>query len=112
VLVRPLQAAWPQRCGSPRRKGTAYPKARSGLVEQEGSSAEVVVGIDDVGTELIADSNGGCPLLRWIAGASSDAKGRLRKLRGHRDMKSLLAASKAKSAKVTEADRRAAWHQE
>ncbi len=30
--------------------------------------------------------------LRWIAGALSDAKGRFRKLRGHRDMKLLLAA--------------------
>ena len=29
--------------------------------------------------------------LRWIAGAFSDAKGRFRKLRGHRDMKLLLA---------------------
>ena len=29
--------------------------------------------------------------LRWIAGALSDAKGRFRKLRGHRDMKLLLA---------------------
>ena len=29
--------------------------------------------------------------LRWIAGALSDAKGRFRKLRGHRDMKILMA---------------------
>ena len=35
--------------------------------------------------------------LRWVAGALSDAKGRFRKLRGHRDMKLLLAALKARS---------------
>ena len=29
--------------------------------------------------------------LRWIAGALSDAKARFRKLRGHRDMKILMA---------------------
>ena len=46
--------------------------------------------------------------LRWIAGALSDAKGRFRKLRGHRDMKTLLAALKAKSASVTDAERKAA----
>ena len=46
--------------------------------------------------------------LRWIAGALSDAKGRFRKLRGHRDMKLLLAALKAKSASVTDAERKAA----
>jgi len=46
--------------------------------------------------------------LRWIAGALSDAKGRFRKLRGHRDMKLLLAALKAKSANVTDAERKAA----
>ena len=46
--------------------------------------------------------------LRWIAGALSDAKGRFRKLRGHRDMKTLLAALKAKSASVAEAERKAA----
>ena len=44
--------------------------------------------------------------LRWIAGALSDAKGRFRKLRGHRDMKTLLAALKAKSASVAEANAR------
>jgi hypothetical protein len=33
--------------------------------------------------------------LRWIAGALSDAKGRFRKLRGDRDMKTLLAALKS-----------------
>jgi putative transposase len=46
--------------------------------------------------------------LRWIAGALSDAKGRFRKLRGHRDMKTLLTALKAKSASVAEAERKAA----
>ena len=46
--------------------------------------------------------------LRWIAGALSDAKGRFRKLRGHRDMKLLLAALKAKSASVTDVERKAA----
>jgi len=30
--------------------------------------------------------------LRWVASALSDAKGRFRKLRGHRDMKTLIAA--------------------
>jgi putative transposase len=30
--------------------------------------------------------------LRWVASALSDAKGRFRKLRGHRDMKQLMAA--------------------
>jgi len=46
--------------------------------------------------------------LRWIAGALSDAKGRFRKLRGYRDMKTLLTALKAKSAEVTDAERKAA----
>jgi len=46
--------------------------------------------------------------LRWIAGALSDAKGRFRKPRGHRDMKTLLAALKAKSDSVTDAERKAA----
>jgi transposase-like protein len=46
--------------------------------------------------------------LRWIAGALSDAKGRLRKLRGYRDMKTLLAAMEARSSNVIDAERRAA----
>jgi putative transposase len=46
--------------------------------------------------------------LRWIAGGLSDAKGRFRKLRGHRDMTALLAALKAKSANGTDAERKAA----
>ena len=41
--------------------------------------------------------------LRWVAGALSDAKGRFRKLRGHRDMKLLSAALKAKSTHITDA---------
>jgi transposase-like protein len=45
---------------------------------------------------------------RWLAGALSDAKGRFRKLRGHRDMKLLLAALKAKSTHATDAQRKAA----
>ena len=45
--------------------------------------------------------------LRWVAGALSDAKWRFRKLRGHRDMKFLLAALKARSTEVA-AERKAA----
>jgi transposase-like protein len=48
--------------------------------------------------------------LRWVAGALSDAKGRFRKLRGHRDMKLLLAALQARSTHVMAAERKAAWH--
>lgn len=48
--------------------------------------------------------------LRWTAGALSDAKARFRKLRGHRDMKTLLAALRAKFASVIDAERKAAWH--
>jgi putative transposase len=46
--------------------------------------------------------------LRWVAGALSDAKGRFRKLRGHRDMKFLLAALKPIAASATRAERKAA----
>ena len=46
--------------------------------------------------------------LRWVAGALSDAKGRFRKLRGHREMKLLLAALKARSEDLTAAERKAA----
>ena len=46
--------------------------------------------------------------LRWIAGALSDAKGRFRKLRGHRDMRLLLAAWKARSTQIMDAERKAA----
>jgi putative transposase len=41
-------------------------------------------------------------------GALSDAKGRFRKLRGHRDMKFLLAALKDRSIDATAAERKAA----
>jgi putative transposase len=46
--------------------------------------------------------------LRWVAGAFSDAKERFRKLRGHRDVKLLLAALKAKSVDTTSTERKAA----
>jgi transposase-like protein len=46
--------------------------------------------------------------LRWVAGALSDAKGRFRKLRGHRDMKFLLTALKTGNAIATKAERKAA----
>ena len=45
---------------------------------------------------------------RWIAGSLSDAKGRFRKLRGHRDMKTLLTALRARSTYVIDAERKAA----
>ena len=46
--------------------------------------------------------------LRWIAGALSDAKGRFRKLRGYRDMKTLLAALEAKTTDSQRSQRKAA----
>jgi transposase-like protein len=46
--------------------------------------------------------------LRWVAGALSDAKGRFRKLRGHRDMKLLLAALETRTTAVQNAERKAA----
>ena len=46
--------------------------------------------------------------LQWIAGALSDAQGRFRKLRGHRDMKLLLAALTSRSTRVMDAERKAA----
>jgi len=46
--------------------------------------------------------------LRWVAGALSDAKDRFRKLRGYRDMKSLLTALELRSIKVAEVGRKAA----
>ena len=46
--------------------------------------------------------------LRWIAAALSDTKGRFRKLRGHRDMKLLLAVLAAKSDQVAKTQRKAA----
>ena len=47
-------------------------------------------------------------MLRWVASALSDAQGRMRKLRGHRDMKLLLAALEASVRSVTAAERKAA----
>ena len=46
--------------------------------------------------------------LRWVAGALSDAKWHFRKLRGHRDMKLLLAVLKARFTHATDAERKAA----
>jgi transposase-like protein len=46
--------------------------------------------------------------LRWVAGALSDAKRRFRKLRGHREMKTLLAALAAKSTDSQRSQRKAA----
>ena len=46
--------------------------------------------------------------LRWAAAALSDSKGRFRKLRGHRDMKDLLAALKAPVNAATTIQRKAA----
>ena len=46
--------------------------------------------------------------LRWIAGALSDAKGRFRKLRGHRDMKLLLAELTTRVENADAADLKAA----
>jgi len=46
--------------------------------------------------------------LRWVAGALSDAKGRFRKLRGHREMKLLLAALNPTAVSATKAERKAA----
>ena len=46
--------------------------------------------------------------LRWAAAALSDSKGRFRKLRGHREMKDLLAVLKAPANAATNAHRKAA----
>jgi putative transposase len=46
--------------------------------------------------------------LRWVAGALADAKQRFRKLRGHRDMKLLLAALAAKTTEPQRVQRKAA----
>ena len=46
--------------------------------------------------------------LRWVAGALSDAQQRFRKLRGHREMKTLLAALAAKSTGAQRSERKAA----
>ncbi|MCI4431763.1 MAG: hypothetical protein JHC40_21660 [Burkholderiales bacterium] len=46
--------------------------------------------------------------LRWVASALSDASRRFRKLRGHRDMKVLLAALQERVAHAAHADLKAA----
>jgi len=46
--------------------------------------------------------------LRWVASALSDAGGRFRKLRGHRDMKLLLAALNSRIALTERAELKAA----
>ena len=46
--------------------------------------------------------------LRWVAGALSDAKQRFRKLRGHREMKTLLAALAAQTSDSKRSERKAA----
>lgn len=46
--------------------------------------------------------------LRWVASALSDASGRFRKLRGHRDMKTLIAALAARVAKTDNPELKAA----
>ena len=50
----------------------------------------------------------GAMTLRWVASALSDASGRFRKLRGHRDMKTLMAALAARIAKADNAELKAA----
>lgn len=46
--------------------------------------------------------------LRWIAGALTDAKARFRKLRGHRDMKILMAALSTRVENTDAAELKAA----
>ena len=46
--------------------------------------------------------------LRWVASALSDASGRFRKLRGHRDIKTLIAALAARVARADKAELKAA----
>jgi transposase-like protein len=50
----------------------------------------------------------GAMTLRWVASALSDASGRFRKLRGYRDMKTLMAALAARVAKADKAELKAA----
>ena len=45
---------------------------------------------------------------RWVAGALSDAKGRFRKLRGHREMKFLMTVLGARQTAVHSSERKAA----
>ena len=46
--------------------------------------------------------------LRWVASALDDAKDRFRKLRGHRDMKQLMAALHKRIATTQSAELKAA----
>ena len=46
--------------------------------------------------------------LRWVASALSDAKDRFRKLRGHRDMKTLVAALNKRVAAIQPVELKAA----
>ena len=50
----------------------------------------------------------GAMTLRWVASALTDASGRFRKLRGHRDMKTLMAALVARIARADKAELKAA----
>ena len=50
----------------------------------------------------------GAMTLRWVASALTDASGRFRKLRGHRDMKTLMAALAARVATTDKAELKAA----
>ncbi len=50
----------------------------------------------------------GAMTLRWVASALSDASGRFRKLRGYRDMKTLMAALDARVAQTKSAELKAA----
>jgi putative transposase len=50
----------------------------------------------------------GAMTLRWVAGALADAKQRFRRLRGHREMKTLLAALQVHAERATEAELKAA----
>lgn len=46
--------------------------------------------------------------MRWVAGALAEAKNRFRKLRGHRDRKTLLVALDTHAAQVDTAERKVA----
>jgi len=50
----------------------------------------------------------GSMVLRWVGGALSDAKGRFRKLRGHREMKLLMTVLAARQTAVQASERKAA----
>jgi transposase-like protein len=50
----------------------------------------------------------GAMTLRWVAAALSDAKGRFRKLRGHREMQSLITVLKSRQTAVRANEKKAA----